>query len=488
MYECPNCASNLKYSIEHQNMFCEACGTVLSPYEVSKESDAEVREDFEVTVFGCPQCGAQITSEDNEAAAFCSFCGASTILDSRIISEKRPRYILPFQKTKKDCVESFKKMTKRALFAPNELKNYKDIDSFRGIYMPFWMYSAVNQDHIRYDVRKTLSKYRGDYEYIDHYDFETDSNTSYSGITFDASSSFSDDLSQAINPFDTNQLVDFTPSYLSGFYADTSDVDGKTYDHEVTELVTQDYFNILNKDPAMKSFSTTYEKAKGSVQLDISNRTLVMLPVWFMSLRHKGNGQDDRVAYIAVNGQTGEACGDLPIDIRKYLIGAGLSAILCFLLLSILPTFHPLFVATVSAVFVAIVRGIFAYQNSEIEKWETGEADKGLKAAGGALKTKKQNKFDPQTGKPVKKKMELFGFTHYPLIVSIVIAVALWLTRPVSDIWYYLGSIVMLVLVFFILLKLMLRYNALTTRPLPQFKRTGGDDSAKQAIKESEKE
>ncbi|MCR5466784.1 MAG: zinc ribbon domain-containing protein, partial [Lachnospiraceae bacterium] len=285
MYECPNCASNLKYSIERQNMFCEACGTVLSPYEVSKESDAEVRDSYDVTVFGCPQCGAQIVSEDNEAAAFCSFCGASTILDSRIVSEKRPRYILPFQKTKADCVQSFKKMTKRAIFSPNELKNYKDIDSFRGIYMPFWMYGATNQGHIKYDVRKTMSKYSGDYEFIDHYDFETDSNSSYSGVTFDASSSFSDDLSQAINPFDTNQLVDFTPSFLSGFYADTSDVAGETYDSEVSDLVTQDFFeNYLNRDPAMKSFSSDYTKAKSAVQLNISNRTLVMLPVWFMSL------------------------------------------------------------------------------------------------------------------------------------------------------------------------------------------------------------
>ncbi len=65
MYECPNCASNLKFDIARQSMFCEACGTVMSPYDVTKEADAEEREDFEVTIFTCPQCGAQIVSEDN---------------------------------------------------------------------------------------------------------------------------------------------------------------------------------------------------------------------------------------------------------------------------------------------------------------------------------------------------------------------------------------------------------------------------------------
>ena len=488
MYECPNCASNLRYSIERQNLFCEACGTVLSPYDVKKDSDAEEREDFEVTVFGCPQCGAQIVSEDNEAAAFCSFCGASTILDSRISKEKRPAYILPFTKTKKDCVESFKSMTRRSIFSPDELKNYKDIDSFRGIYMPYWMYDAEKKGHICYDVRKSMSKYRGDYEYIDHYNFETDSDSEYSGVVYDASSSFSDNLSQAISPFDTTQLKEFTPSFLSGFYADTSDVKPEVYEAEAAELIGQDLFNKLNHDPAMKSYTGTYDKAKSHVKPDVSKRTLVMLPVWFMSLRHKEQGKEDRVAYVAVNGQTGETCADLPIDMKKYAIGAAIAAVAMFVLLSILPfAATPLVTSIVSFAIVAVSGIVFSIQSTELQKWESGESDKGLSSVRKALgwtKSNKKNKFDPQTGKKIKEPAEWFGFTRHPIIVSAIIAGALFYFRPIKDIWYYGGSIIMLVLVFFILFKLMKRYNKLTTRPLPQFKRTGGDDSAKQAIRD----
>lgn len=496
MYECPNCASNLKFDIARQSMFCEACGTVLSPYDVTKESDAEEREDYDVTVFTCPQCGAQIVSEDNEAAAFCSFCGGSTILDSRISKEKRPQFILPFKRSKDDCLTSFRNMTKRAIFSPDEVKDYKDIDSFRGIYMPYWMYTAVKEGHVCYDVRKNISKYRGDYEYIDHFNFDTDLDVDYTGVTFDASSSFSDRLSQAIEPFDTNQIEKFTPSFLSGFYADTLDVNGEIYDKKVEELTTQAVFEKLNSDPVMKGHSTTFDKAKKKLETSVTKRTLIMLPVWFMSLRHKEPGKEDRVAYVAVNGQTGEACADLPIDIKKYMIGAAIATAAFFLLFTLLPTLKPLVLTIISGV-IAIISGIiYASQSSTIASQEQGEDDEGVKFARKNGILKNMPKFDTVTGKKLKygdpdAKINFLGLKFNPaataVIGSIVIAGLLFLFRPVSDIPYYVGTMIILVLVFILLYKLMKRYNRLVTQPLPQFNRTGGDDSAKTAVRDHER-
>ncbi|MCR5331505.1 MAG: zinc ribbon domain-containing protein [Lachnospiraceae bacterium] len=496
MYECPNCASNLKFNIARQSMFCEACGTVMSPYDIEKEKDAEEREEFEVTVFTCPQCGAQIVSEDNEAAAFCSFCGGSTILDSRISREKRPELILPFKKTKEDCLTAFTKMTKRSIFSPNELKNYKDVDSFRGIYMPYWMYTATKEGHVCYDVRKSLSKYRGDYEYIDHFNYDTDVDADFTGVSYDASSTFSDKLSQAIAPFDTTQAAKFTPAFLSGFYADTLDVDGEVYDKDVEELTTKAVFEKLNDDPAMKSYQTTFDKAKNSTKTAIVKRTLVMLPVWFMSLRHKEAGKEDRVAYVAVNGQTGEACADLPIDLKKYMLGAVIAAAALFAIFTfILPTLKPI-ALTISAAVIAIITGIvYSSQNTRIKNQETGEDDAGLKNAQKKGLVKSIPKFDSQTGKKLEyndpdSKVNILGIkfgTGGFIITSIAIAAALFLLRPVSDLWYYGGTIIILLLVFLFLVKLMKRYNKLTTRQLPQFIRKGGDDSAKTAVRDHER-
>ena len=92
MYKCPNCAGNLTFDIASQMLRCTYCETRIDPYGCSREKDAEEREspseEYEATIFSCPQCGAELISEDTTAATFCSFCGASTILDSRVSLEQ----------------------------------------------------------------------------------------------------------------------------------------------------------------------------------------------------------------------------------------------------------------------------------------------------------------------------------------------------------------------------------------------------------------
>ena len=134
MYQCPCCGGRLIFDIPSQQLKCDHCSNSFNPYEISKEHDAQESVEYDVTVFRCPQCGGEILSTDNTAANFCSFCGASTILTSRVTKELKPGYIIPFSKTKQDCKRAYKSMMRYALFAPGELKDEKFIDGFRGIY------------------------------------------------------------------------------------------------------------------------------------------------------------------------------------------------------------------------------------------------------------------------------------------------------------------------------------------------------------------
>ena len=107
MFACKNCGGNVKYDIASGQLACEYCHSLFDPYAYEdKTSDAEVSKDFDATIFTCPQCGGEIISTVNTAAGFCSFCGASTVLYSRISKEHRPDYIIPFQKTKDDCKQA----------------------------------------------------------------------------------------------------------------------------------------------------------------------------------------------------------------------------------------------------------------------------------------------------------------------------------------------------------------------------------------------
>lgn len=120
MYQCPGCGGRLVFDIPSQQLMCDHCDTKYDPYAISKEQDAEESQEYDVTVFKCPNCGGEILSTDNTAANFCSFCGASTILTSRVSKQQRPGYIIPFSKTKEDCKQAYKKMVRHAWFAPKE--------------------------------------------------------------------------------------------------------------------------------------------------------------------------------------------------------------------------------------------------------------------------------------------------------------------------------------------------------------------------------
>lgn len=92
MLTCPNCGGNLRFDIPSQQLACKQCQSQFDPYAFDeKTSDAKEEtasdDSFEATIFTCPQCGGEILSTDNAATGFCSFCGASTILYSRLTRE-----------------------------------------------------------------------------------------------------------------------------------------------------------------------------------------------------------------------------------------------------------------------------------------------------------------------------------------------------------------------------------------------------------------
>ena len=390
MYECPNCAGNLKFDIVRQQLYCEYCNTMVDPYSFYKEKDAEETvvsftdmetasgkkmTEYEATVFTCPQCGGEIISEDTTAATFCSFCGSATILDSRISRQRRPGYIIPFQKTKEDCREAYAKMMRKAVFAPKELKDEALIEKFRGIYMPYWVYSFEKKENIVFPGKK--SRRKGDYVITDHYQLSCEIDGEHKGLAYDASASFSDSLSGAIAPFDLKQRKPFVPSFLSGFYADTNDVDQYVYRWEAEDMAVNDSCRRLMRSSVCRKYQagegSNRNTLRNALRPSTAKAELAMLPVWFLSYR---NG--DRVSYAVVNGQTGRAAADLPVDRKKYLFGSLLMAVPLFFLLNLFLTITPTKILLMAALLSLLCIFISNVQINRILARESGEDDKGL--------------------------------------------------------------------------------------------------------------
>lgn len=536
MYECPNCKGNLVFDIVSQDLHCSACDTHMDVYAFSKEEDAEESREYEVTVFTCPQCAGEIYSEDNTAAAFCTFCGGSTILDSRLTKEKRPQYILPFRKTKSDCKEAYLKRLKWAVFAPNNLKDPKHIDSFRGIYVPYWIYDMKLEGKLVLPGKTERRK--GDYIYTKHYDVKGDVDCRYEGISFDASSSFADDISRRIAPYKVAEMKPFTPSYLSGFYADVSDVDDAIYRGKAEDYAKNQAIQFIRKDKDLKKYSCfdNIATVKNHMDMRSETATAVMFPVWFMSYR-----KDGRVAYATVNGQTGKVVADLPVDLGKYAIGSLVLTLILFFIINSFLFVRPTILLWLVCFLSFATMILYGREMVAIKK-----RDEGLDDAGMMYKKTMADKEPDNAKGDTAPKIVLPAIIQLILIIvgffaffyclvlpmvrfflngknnsmiylllclvpvcigiyyrkawtyvrqegkrvpwilgsvcSVIVAVIVLIWNPVKDFYYYMAVIVALVAELVAVFDLILHYNILVTRKLPQFQREGGNDSADESF------
>lgn len=464
MYQCPNCAAGLRFDIATQKLACDHCDSFFDPYEIGRDKDAVEYENFEVKVFSCPECGAELISEDDTVATFCSYCGGTTVLDSRISKEKRPDKIIPFKKTKEDCKSAYARLVKRAIYTPKAFRDPEHLDKFRGIYIPYWNYSFKTDADVDF---KALKEYReASYRYTETYHITGHANGEIDDILFDSSSKFYDEMSENIGSFDVSEFQKFTPSYFSGFYADCGDVDSTVYEEFAENRATMFNTSAVVYDKRLSSLTAqTKEKDKVSEQVrpGESKSGIAMLPVWFLSYRT----DDNNVAYAVVNGQTGKATGDLPVDKKRYL---GISAITALVLFGL----FSLFTAKPSTilVFVLIIYVIvFLISRSQMKKLRSKEQ---LEGDMGLLSLKKQETEAVADNNYKKRKLT----ANLKFWLTVAVALAVLIISPVEDFIYYGAVVFCIAMVIVSELQLMNRFNILSTRKLPQLGRRGGDENA----------
>lgn len=340
MIHCPNCGANPRFDIASQKLLCPQCGSSFDVESFPEETTGAGRHEMpgeyagepdkmQVIIYTCSQCGAELMSTDTDAAAFCSYCGAHQILEERLSVQERPKRIIPFTVTKEDCKKAYVRKLRRRLFAPRELKDPAYIEEFRGIYMPYWSYTFSQKGKITLDG--TQEHREGDYKIIDNYGLSVDADNTFSGITHDASTTFDDAISESLAPFDVRKSVPFRTGYLSGFYADIPDLRKTVYRHESAAMAARDTVDRIQDMKEFKKYSFKDLNDVSAVSRTLTKVESIesaMFPVWFLSYRKK-----DRVAYAAINGQTGKMTADIPIAPVRYLIGVAIVAVVIWLLL-----------------------------------------------------------------------------------------------------------------------------------------------------------
>lgn len=323
-YKCPNCNADLKFYPELQKLSCEYCQSVFTVEEIEKiyaEAENSVPEDSVIQsqqefaehnqLYHCSSCGADIMCDDRQTALFCYYCHNPVILSGKLSGAYKPSKIIGFKLTKDLATEKFQKWINQKKFVPDDFKTEQQLEKITGLYVPFWIADCkinVNFSAIGKKIRHWTS---GSYDYTETQEFRISrqGTVNANGIPADGESKIDDLLMESIEPFDYNELKDFSMSYLSGFFADKYDVDKaevfpriRTRASEAGKKVVRDSIGIYS------SLNVAVE------QYNIMNTDweYMMLPVWFMTYRYK-----DNVYEFAINGQTGKLAGTPPLDKTK---------------------------------------------------------------------------------------------------------------------------------------------------------------------------
>ena len=371
MVGCPTCGAALRFDIASQKMACDHCGNF---FETQQLSDNSSRDDarssqFDSYVYICPSCGAELlTTDKNDAVGFCQYCGGASMIFEKMRQEWKPDYIIPFKITKEDCKKAYCKEVRRHPFVSGRYKKPDLIESFRGIYMPYWSYRSVMRGEFRVKAKSQRERVSANTYEIVHYDIVGNSNLALEGYSRDASLSFDDDISDALAPYEYRQQTPFAPGYLSGFYAESGDVNAHEYDSIISLEAKEDAVNALIQNDAVKKCceqlksTSDADTTRASVNIESAKRTLN--PVWFMSYR---KGKD--ITYATVNGQTGKVAADLPLSpLRIIFFALGLSAVIfgiIALLMNLIPSIPSIKAnGTLGICLILMNAGMYYLQNS----------------------------------------------------------------------------------------------------------------------------
>lgn len=399
-YKCPFCKGQLEFSPNDNRLLCNYCCQAFSVEELespegmqsllsegkkeekSTENTAEIHfgngferleGDFaepdaaymEINLYHCASCGAQLMTNDVEVSKYCSYCGQSTIMFDRVSKERRPDFVIPFSVTKEEALSAAKERFGKGKFLPDEVKKLS-VESIYGIYMPYWVFDS------EYSVKADVSGRANNstFHYVREERMEEKA-------AFDASFRFNDYASQFLNPFPMERAVPFSEAYLSGFFADCSDVkaaarekDVKPYLHKkLVENMLDKMQGVPNRQMREK-YAELYEKS-GALRVDILDENLMIhsssyyfMPVYFITFKVM-----KKHIIILVNGATGKVVGSVPYDKEKLRREQKKKMVTDAVLMGLVGACIFRFMPALWAVFVMLVFGLsFIFAGNHAKK------------------------------------------------------------------------------------------------------------------------
>ncbi|MEE1619350.1 TFIIB-type zinc ribbon-containing protein [Brachybacterium sp. J153] len=307
---------------------------------------ADVREDLSVVTLKCQGCGAEVViNAAEQVQSRCHWCRQTLSLNTQIPNGAIPDAVLPFALTREQAIAQIDAfVANRRAFAHARFKEQYVPDNVMGVYIPYLVVDgnmhAVLQGTGEVTTRQyTVTVGSGDnkrretrydadvYRVQRAFDLLVDDLTIESAQRFSAQDnrSATNNVLNAVQPYDTEKAVTYNANYLKGFTSERRDLNVRDLDGQVEEKFLA--IARAKAQPTVRGLDRGVRWEREGVAVHGTRWVAVYVPVWLYSYADSALDGSSLTHYIAVNGRTGTTMGSVPVSHPKIFAVACVSGV-----------------------------------------------------------------------------------------------------------------------------------------------------------------
>lgn len=333
-YTCPNCGASIAYDIHETSLVCQFCGftgkvdqhvrdeSSDQPLDAALPTERAHRWVESQTRLTCSQCGATIILPPGQTADSCPYCAANRFVTSEALMELvDPKVIGLFKIDPQAAGACVKAWFSEGFLSPDELSVRHAGLQLHPAYYPFWIFEGTLEIPWFYDANEGSSG-APRWEMRNGSKYEMFKDVLVPGLR-----KMNPDDIAGVEPFNLEELVEFSPDFLPGWIALTYDNPLADASLRARELISNRVKRTLSSevDPGhtKRNFTTGAGKWSGLTY------KLALLPLYIGNYTFQG--QRFR---LFVNGQTGKVSGKKPLDtVKLVMYGAVVLVVLVILVI-----------------------------------------------------------------------------------------------------------------------------------------------------------
>lgn len=349
--KCSRCgSSDIRYRIEARSLVCANCRTQWNEPRLEDEVDLTggIRElqgtevsrtardlvaDQAMMTFKCTGCGAEVVINTAETGQVrCHWCRSYLSAGAQIANGAVPDAVLPFLVPQQHAVEIIRGfVNERKFYAHPRFKREFQPENVVGVYLPYFVFDGHASGQVSGQgeiLRRRWSEKHGENTYVtyyaaDVYDIARSFDLSIDDLLLESNAeranmadpSQTNNIINAILPFDVKSALRYNPNYLRGFTSESRDVNVSQLDQVVQDKLLS--ITRAKADQMVQQYDRGVRWDTEQVNLHGSRWVTVYLPIWLYSYYQADKGLKH---FVAVNGQNGNVMGSVPLNMPVLIL------------------------------------------------------------------------------------------------------------------------------------------------------------------------